>query len=388
MGFIPGFSSGIFVRSIYRRFIPGFSSIASPLYDLLRGGASWRWEGPQHAAFDRMKELLCSEPIVLALPNDEDEFEVATDASNVGIGAVLSQKGRVIEYASRRLNPAEQNYSVTERELLAIVWAIEKWRKYLFGKRFLLTTDHRPLTFLQTVKEPKGRMARWIARVQEYDFRVQYKRGQDNGVADCLSRAQYSMRPLEHETLPASMNPVCALTFYDDLKSLAEQQHQDCDLHLVMGYLQRGHKGDSENGSQRRLLQLWKQLSLSNEGVLMRSFRRNGGIVRVPVIPASRRRELLERYHSSAHLGVQKTYDLLKTNAYWPGMETCAEICFVLLQMSVGKIRSEFEQSSIAADLYVRAHGNLVDGYHGSPGLYCLWEEIRSGSDRSFHEMG
>ena len=310
------------MAGFYRRFIPEFSSIATPLYDLLRTGALWLWEGPQDTAFRQLKRLLCEEPVVLALPNTGDEFEVSTDASDVGIGAVLSQRGRVIEYASRRLNPAEENYSVTERELLAIVWAIEKWRKYLFGKCFCMTTDHRPLTFIQTLKEPRGRIARWIARLQEYDFRIQYTKGEDKNVADCLSRAQYLIKAREHETLPPAMNPVSALTFYDDLKSLADQQRGDDNLRLVIDGLGSGCKGDSRNGSQRRLFQLWNQLSLSREGVLVREFERNGSLLRVPVTPASRREELLERFHGSAHLGVQKTYDLLKLNAYWPGMET------------------------------------------------------------------
>ena len=305
----------------YRRFIPAFSTIAVPLYDLLQAKSRWKWEGQEEKAFNLLKSSLCQEPIVLALPNSDTEFEVHTDASDVGLGAVLSQDGRVVEYASRRLNRAERNYSVTERELLAIVWALEKWRKYLFGKRFLLSTDHRPLTFIQTVKEPRGRIARWISRIQEYDFRIRYTPGKDNTVADSLSRSYHWTRPLEHETLPQSMNPVSALTFYEDLESLSKQQREDCELRSIIDAFQDGHWPESKGGSQRRLCQLWKQLGLSTEGVLMRTFKQKGNLIRVPVIPASKRQELLERFHGSAHLGVHKTYDLLRMNAYWPGME-------------------------------------------------------------------
>ena len=310
------------LAGFYRRFIPSFSSIAVPLYDLLITKARWRWGESEERAFNLLKESLCKEPVVLALPNSDDEFELQTDASDVGIGAVLSQKGRVVEFASRRLNPAEVNYSVTERELLAIVWAIEKWRKYLFGKPFLLSTDHRQLTFIQTMKEPRGRIARWISRLQEYDFRIQYKLGKENHVADCLSRCFYWKEPLEHETLPPAMNPVSALTFVDDLEELARKQRQDHDLCSVIDALRSGRRLASKSGGQRRLCQLWDQLYVSVEGVLMRVFEQQGSVVRVPVIPISERQELLDSFHGSAHLGVQKTYSLLRVNAYWPGMET------------------------------------------------------------------
>ena len=309
------------LAGFYRRFIPEFSTVAAPLYDLLQAKAYWKWEDPEDKAFNLLKDSLRKEPIVLALPDSETEFELYTDASDVGLGAVLSQRGRVVEYASRRLNQAERNYSVTERELLAIVWAIEKWRKYLFGKRFLLNTDHRPLTFLHTVKEPRGRIARWISRIQEYDFRIRYTRGKDNTVADCLSRSYSWTRPLDHETLPQGMNPVSALTFYEDLQSLSERQLEDDELCSIMEALRDRRKLEPRGGCQRRLCQLGKQLSLSAEGVLMRTFKLRGNLVRVPLIPASERQELLERFHSSAHLGVNKTYDLLRINAYWPGME-------------------------------------------------------------------
>ena len=306
----------------YRRFMPSFSSVAVPLYDLLRTKAQWAWNNLHESAFKKLKSLLTKEPVVLALPRTDQEFELFTDASDVGLGAVLSQNGHVVEYASRRLNPAERNYSVTERELLAMVWAIEKWKKYLFGKRFLLSTDHRPLTFLKTVREPKGRIARWISRIQEYDFRLEHTPGKDNCVADCLSRAYATVDPLEHETLPEGMSPVCALMFYDDPKALANEQRNDLELGPVIDALQRRCKNEPTCGGQRRLYEIWKQLSLSSEGVLTRSFTHRNNAVRVPVIPAAKRSQLIEQFHGSAHMGMEKTHDLLRINAYWPGMET------------------------------------------------------------------
>lgn len=113
--------------------------------------------------------------------------------SNIGIGAVLSQKDNLgrdqaIYYASRLLNSAERNYSTIERELLAIVYAVEKFRYYLLGKEFIITTDHSPITYLNNIKLSSARLTRWRLKLSEYNFKIFYKKGKHNGNADALSR--------------------------------------------------------------------------------------------------------------------------------------------------------------------------------------------------------
>ena len=220
----------------------------------------------------------------------------------------------------------EINYSATDRELLAIVWAIEKWRAYLFARDFTVFTDHRPITYLMTLKEPKGRMARWISRLQEYTFRLKYRRGSDNYVADCLSRLpkrlEIDSTPLlDHETLPQAMNVVSALVFVEDPVKLAEAQRSDPQLENVIKCIQSGRGLESGDSTlHNRYRQIWRQLKLSEEGVLLRCFRHKGVSIAVPVIPASKRMELLEECHGSAHMGVGRTYELIRVNAYWPGL--------------------------------------------------------------------
>jgi transposase InsO family protein len=175
----------------YRRFIKDFSSITQPFTSLFRKNASFKWEMQQQINFEKIKVLLSNEPI-LQYPDFDKEFILTTDASDEGIGAVLSQ-GRIgndlpVAYASRTLNKAERNYNTTEKELLAIVWATKHFRPYLYGKRFKIVTDHKPLTWLFNVKDPSSRLMRWRLKLEEYDYEVLYKEGRQNTNADALSR--------------------------------------------------------------------------------------------------------------------------------------------------------------------------------------------------------
>lgn len=138
-----------------------------------------------------MKQLLLKEPI-LEYPDFDKEFLLTTDASEEGIGAILSQ-GNIgndlpVAYASRTLNKAERNYDTTEKELLAIVWAVKHFRPYLYGKQFKIITDHKPLTWLFNVKDPSSRLMRWRLKLEEYNYEVLYKEGKQNTNADALSR--------------------------------------------------------------------------------------------------------------------------------------------------------------------------------------------------------
>jgi transposase InsO family protein len=161
------------------------------LHRLLKRDAKYRWEDYQEAAFCALKHKLISRP-VLQYPDFSKEFILTTDASNDGAGAVLSQeqigKDAPIAYASRRFNNAERNYSVVERELAAIVWGIKHFRPYLFGKRFQIVSDHKPLTWIMSVKDPGSRLMRWRILLEEYDYQIIYKPGVQNANADALSR--------------------------------------------------------------------------------------------------------------------------------------------------------------------------------------------------------
>lgn len=175
----------------YRRFLPGFSKTARPLTELLKKDAEFRWSDSQEQAFVTLKISLCKEPL-LQYPDFTLPFVVTTDASKYAIGGILSQgeigKDRPIAYTSRLLNSAEQNYSTIEKELLAIVYSVNYFRPYLYGHKFTLVTDHKPLVWLDSVKDPTSRLARWRLKLAEYEYKIRYKAGKMNLNADALSR--------------------------------------------------------------------------------------------------------------------------------------------------------------------------------------------------------
>jgi len=177
--------------SYYCRFIPNCSRIASPLHKLLKRDVKFEWKPEQEHAFQHLKAKLTSQPI-LQYPDFSKEFILATDASNVGLGAVLSQgplgKDLPVAFASRSLNKAEMNYTTSEKELLAIVWATRYFRPYLYGRHFKIVTDHKPLTWIMNVKDPGSRLLRWRIHLEEFDYEITYKRGSQNMNADALSR--------------------------------------------------------------------------------------------------------------------------------------------------------------------------------------------------------
>lgn len=177
----------------YRKFIPDFARITKPLTQCLKKGSRITLSSEYVNAFESCKTLLTNDPI-LQYPDFKREFNLTTDASNFAIGAVLSQgpigSDKPVCYASRTLNESELNYSTIEKELLAIVWATKYFRPYLFGRKFKVLTDHKPLQWMMNLKEPNSRMTRWRLRLSEYDFTVVYKKGKFNTNADALSRVE------------------------------------------------------------------------------------------------------------------------------------------------------------------------------------------------------
>ncbi|RVW71722.1 Transposon Tf2-8 polyprotein [Vitis vinifera] len=175
----------------YRRFIKDFSKISKPLCELLVKDAKFVWDEKCQKSFEELKQFLTTAPIVRA-PNWKLPFEVMCDASDLAMGAVLGQredgKPYVIYYASKTLNEAQRNYTTTEKELLAVVFALDKFRAYLVGSSIVVFTDHSALKYLLTKQDAKARLIRWILLLQEFNLQIRDKKGVENVVADHLSR--------------------------------------------------------------------------------------------------------------------------------------------------------------------------------------------------------
>lgn len=164
--------------------------MAQPLYNLT-GKNTFKWNVEHQLAFDALKEAL-TQPPVLSLPNGIDHFILDTDASDTGIGGVLSQvqegKEKVISYSSFTLTPEQRKYCTTRKELLAIVRFTRQYKYYLLGRVFTVRTDHSSLTWLLRFKDPQGQIARWIEELSQYHMVVQHRPGAKHGNADALSR--------------------------------------------------------------------------------------------------------------------------------------------------------------------------------------------------------
>ena len=179
----------------YRSYIPNFSTIAAPLTDLTKKGLSniVRWGKQEEDAFQQLKAVITQDPI-LKVPDFNEPFVLQTDASGVGAGAALLQEYDGIKfpvaYSSKKFSKAEKAYSVIERECLALVWGLQKFQTYLYGKEFVVETDHQPLIYIDRAKVVNSRIMRWALLLQNYRFHICAIRGKDNVVADYLSRAQ------------------------------------------------------------------------------------------------------------------------------------------------------------------------------------------------------
>ena len=181
------------ITGYYRRFVANYSDIAAPLTDLTKKNAPNKvsWTPSCEQAFNTLKERLCSEPI-LKSPDFECPFILQTDASEYGVGAVLSQQTEdgqehPVAYWSRKLLPREKRYSTIEKECLAIKLAVGAFRVYLLGRPFSIETDHRSLTWMERLKHTNSRLARWSLALQPFHFTIKHRAGKDNGNADALS---------------------------------------------------------------------------------------------------------------------------------------------------------------------------------------------------------
>ena len=194
----------------YKKFCKNFAMIARPLNKLLMKDVSFAWTDETEDCFQNLKEILTTAPI-LAFPDFDRQFIVYTDASHTAIGYILGQrdergKERVVAYGGRALRGAELRYTITEKETLALVEACKTYRPYLLNSKFLVYTDHTATKFLQNVRDPTGRLARWALTLQAFSYDIVHKPGRTHSNADTLSRVPWEQGNRD-ERAPPSHNP-------------------------------------------------------------------------------------------------------------------------------------------------------------------------------------
>ncbi len=307
--------------NFYGDFIPDIASLAEPLRRLTRKGEQFKWTDTCRASFETLKGMAASKlKVYLFDPNAQTT--VTTDASDVGLGAVLSQKqGKEevpIAFAARTLSGAERNYSASEREALGCVWACEKWEKYLLGIPFTLKTDHAALeTLLRSHGNLRqsSKFSRWLERLSAFDYTPLYLKGTENKVADALSRLVEKAKEVGVEPPELDEGGRIQGIKYDEMKC---ESRSDPLFRDIKKYLQSGWPN---KGRRDRVLQafykLRNELRIKDDGCLIR----HGGQI---VTPAAMQQGILQAAHEG-HPGIVRFKRELRKTYWWPGMSTQAE---------------------------------------------------------------
>lgn len=336
------------LASYYRKFIRGFASIASPLHELTEKARRFEWNDECQRAFEELKECLIQAPI-LVCPLPEGDFLLDTDASQNGIGAVLSQiqegEEKVVAYASKKLSRAERNYCVTRRELLAVVFYLKYFKQYLYGRKLTVRTDHASLQWLLNFKNPEGQLARWIEVIAAYKLTIHHRPGKKHVNADSLSRKPCSQCGLVDDTSDGEDTSTETDTPSEQVQfhcraiialpgvtreALREGQLEDDSMSWVLKAKEgRSCRPDWETianstAAKKTYWAQWDQLDCK-QGVLCRKWETSdGACVKWKVIlPRKYRKEYLEAIHggtTGGHLGVTKTLSNVKQRVHWSGV--------------------------------------------------------------------
>ncbi|GBM82950.1 Transposon Ty3-G Gag-Pol polyprotein [Araneus ventricosus] len=335
------------ICNYYCRFVRNFSAIARPLRKLTGARSNSNWTEECEKSCNSLKQALITSP-VLTYPRTDKEFVLDTDASNEGIGTVISQKiGNeecVIAYFSKSLSKPERNYYVTRKELLAIVKSIEHFHHYFYGRKFLLRTDHASLRWLLNFREPESQIARWIRRLQEYDFEIQHRKecnyshvnGNIPSRKHCKDSCKHSTNAEKKFGMETDIS-VKVLTTEDPLSSSEVQKAQleETAIRPILEKKLNSEKRPSwqeiapESPARKRYCALWDSLHLT-DGVLYRKCESDdGSSCRWQLIlQKSRIQEVLRETHDSAnegHFGVMKTLSKTRERFYWDRLRADVE---------------------------------------------------------------
>ena len=352
----------------YRRFVKDFSKIAKPLNEQLpptskkKNGKElkkdWKWTDIEQSTFDHLKEILTNPPI-LAYPDFSKQFELHTDASLKGLGAVLYQDKKVIAYASRSLSRSEKNYAAFKLEFLCLKWAVtDKFSDYLTGNHFIVYTDNNPLTYVMTTAKLDATGQRWVSELANYEFTLLYRAGLRNADADALSRYQHErveddenadLIKLDNNSVKAICSSIQTRTYAEvlpaasiniieatdtsgshlaqiELREIRIKQREDMiigkwlngkiDKQLPKGFYTKDDHTMKNNFHKFKVIR----------GVLYREILERDETVLQLVLPKVYRHKALSGLHDDiGHPGRDRTISLLRERFFWPGMSSECE---------------------------------------------------------------
>lgn len=280
-----GLSKFLGLCAFYHKFLANLSDVAKPLYTLLKKDSKFNWTMEAEKAFQALKNRMVDLP-TLAYPDPQLPYDFHCDASNVGLGAVLVQKGRPIAYASKTLSDAAQNYSTTEKECMAIVWSLEYFHPYVYGAQLTIYSDHAALKSILSTKMPRGRIARWILTIQTYTFTICHRKGLLSSDCDALSRLPEEKGNSQEDIL--------------SLENFKKFQAEDPEISQI--------KKDIK-----------KPFSMV-QGLLVV----NKEDKTLPVLPKKMVAEVINKYHDGllgGHFGNEKTLQKIQQITWWSSMK-------------------------------------------------------------------
>lgn len=346
----------------YGKFIPNLSTMLHPLHNLLKKSVRWVWDSHCIAAFEEAKRSLLSKH-VLAHYEEGLPLVLSVDSSAHGVGAVLAHRypdgrERPVSCVSRTLNAAERNYSQLDKEALAIYFGVSKHHQYLFGRHFILKTDHKPLTFIFGDKQgipqtAASRLQRWAARLAAYDYEIQFVRSVDNGPADALSRLPLSYR--RHSTQGFSYIYLLEETLPVSFKEVAYETKNDPLLSKILNYV--NFQWPSFVNCEFEKPYFIRKDSISVDlGCLLYKFR--------VIIPPKLRVKVLNELHEG-HLGMNKMKNIARNYVYWPSIDrdievTCRE-CSACRQVRDAPARATLHPWEFPQHPWQRLHADFAD---------------------------
>ncbi|KAG7530867.1 Zinc finger CCHC-type [Arabidopsis thaliana x Arabidopsis arenosa] len=308
------------LAGFYRRFVKDFSTLAAPLTEVIKKDVGFKWEEAQEKAFQALKEKLTNAPILI-LPDFLKTFEIECDASGIGIGAVLMQDKKPIAYFSEKLGGATLNYPTYDKELYALVRALQTWQHYLWPKEFVIHTDHESLKHLKGQQKLNKRHARWVEFIETFPYVIKYKKGKDNVVADALSRRYTLLSTLDAKLLG-----------FEQIKELYDSDPDFQEIYKSCPKLASGryHRQDGFLFYGNRLC-----------------------------VPRCSLRDLFVREaHGGGlmgHFGVAKTLEIMKDHFHWPHMVRDVErICGRCVTCK--KAKSKVQPNGLYTPLPIPSH--------------------------------